>query len=459
MKHCPYCGKELPEEMQFCPYCMKKLIAEQPVAGMPVKKRLLGWPIIVGGIVVLAVVCALVIGLLPNLSQDAPAAGSTTTFAATTTQLRVRLSDRLLSAKEYSEEIKKLHPETASYKLASDTDGDMIYTNTGLPSNYSGAYLTTTAGVYNFVKKSGSSQYVINYTPSLDALTVTVPSGMGTIRDAIADATAMLKNYPGGLTAEELYEKFQTEGERVTEYANPYTEYGDTIHGVKYHILKTSTHVAVRLEFTMSYFYTVTEPTNGTVGGSSSTEAGGTTAVTGGTITEPQNGAVGSGNTTVAKGNTTTMKGNTTTTKENATKTKGKATTTKRSATTKATNSTSAQGGAVDQCAAGHTWQAITETVEHDEVGHYEQAVTGYNTVTTYKCAVCYDTFESLSAYYMHFEEHENSSDPLVGILRERYETSTRKEPVYGQKWVVDKKAYTEQVVVGYRCGVCGTTQ
>ena len=445
MKHCPYCGKELPEEMQFCPYCMKKLIAEQPVAGTAVKKRLPGWPIIVGGVAVLVVVCALVMGLLPNLSQDTPVGGTTTMFAAKTTQLRIKLSDRLLSAKEYSEEIKKLHPEVASYTLASETNGDMIYTNTGSPSAYSGAYLTTADGVYNFVKKSGNSQYVINYTPSLDVLVVTVPSGMGTIQDAIADATAMIKNYPGGLTAEELYEKFQTEGERVTEYANPYTEYGDTIHGVKYHILKTSTHVAVRLEFRMSYTYTVTEPTNDTVSSGNSTEAGGTTVATGDTTTEPQNGAVGNGNTT--------------TTKEDATKTKGKATTTKRNTTTKATNSTFGQGGAIDRCAAGHTWQAITETVEHDEVGHYEQAVTGYHTVTTYKCAVCYHTFESLSAYYTHFEEHANSSDPLVGILRERYETSTRKEPIYGQKWVVDKKAYTEQVVVGYRCGVCGTTQ
>lgn len=438
MKHCPYCGKELPEEMQFCPYCMKKLITEQPVAGTPVKKRLLRWPVIVGGIVVLAVVCALVIGLLSGSSQDAPAGSTTTTPAATTTQLRIKLSDRLLSSKEYGEEIKKLHPEIALYTLASDADGTMIYTDTGSPSNYSGIYMTTTSGTCMFSKKSGNSQYLINYSPSLDQLIVKASFDMGTIQDAIADATAMIKNYPGGLTAEELYDRFQTEGKRVTEYANPYTQYRDTIHGVNYHILNTSTYVLVQLEFTMSYSYTVTEPTDSTVGSGNSAEPGGTTALAGGTTTTTK------GKTAATTGNTTTKKGDTTTTK-------GK--------TTKATKGTSAQGGAVDPCVGGHNWQAVTETVEHDEVGHYEQAVTGYNTVTIYKCAVCYDTFESLSAYYTHFEEHENSSDALVGIFRDRYETSTKKVPVYGQKWVVDKKAYTEQVVVGHKCSVCGTEQ
>lgn len=260
MKHCPYCGKELPEEMQFCPYCMKKLINEQPVTGLPVKKRSLGWTVIVGGIAVLVAVCALVIDLLPSLPQDVPAGGTTTT----TSELR-----------------------------ASATVDD---------------------------------------------------------------------------------------------------------------------------------------------------------------VTEVVNGTVGSGGTTTTKGDTTTKKGNTTTTKKGGTTTtKGK--------TTKTTKGTSAQGGAVDPCVGGHNWQAITETVEHDEIGHYEQVITGYNTVTIYKCAVCYGTFESLSAYYTHFEEHENSSDALVGIFRDRYETSTKRVPVYGQTWVVDEEAYTEQVVVGHKCSVCGATQ
>lgn len=275
MKHCPYCGKELPEEMQFCPYCMKKLIAEQPVAGMPAKKRMLGWSVIVGGVAVLVAVCVLVIELLPNLSQDVPAGDMTTTTS-------------------------ELHAQ------------------------------------------------------------VTVDDGA--------------------------------------------------------------------------------EAVNGTAG-----SGGSTTASTGDTTTTVTEKATTT-NGKAQKSTITTVKGKTSTTK---------ATT----GTTKATGSTSAQGGAVDPCVGGHNWQAITETVEHDEVGHYEQVVAGYNTVTIYKCAVCYRRFASLDDYYEHFEEHIATSDQLVVVFRDRYETDTEREPIYKQKWVVDKKAYTEQVVVGHKCAVCGATQ
>ena len=39
MKRCPFCGKELPEEMSFCPYCMNKLDSVTEVSPTPVRKK------------------------------------------------------------------------------------------------------------------------------------------------------------------------------------------------------------------------------------------------------------------------------------------------------------------------------------------------------------------------------------------------------------------------------------
>ena len=141
-----------------------------------------------------------------------------------------------------------------------------------------------------------------------------------------------------------------------------------------------------------------------------------------------------------ATATTTTKKGTTTTTK-------------------KGTTTTTRPNGTTALCASGHTWKAVVDTVEYPEVGHYEEVVVRYDNVTVYQCAVCYGYFESLSAYYTHFEEHIAKSDQLVVVFRELYETETQRKPVYGTKWVVDTPARTETVMVGYRCHVCGATK
>ena len=127
------------------------------------------------------------------------------------------------------------------------------------------------------------------------------------------------------------------------------------------------------------------------------------------------------------------------------------------STTTAAPPAGGGDGSVSVPCSGGHTWQAITDTVEHAEVGHYVQTVTGYTDVTVYQCSVCSEWFESLDAYYTHFDGEEMAvSDALVAVFRERYATDTKRKPIYGQKWVVDEPAYTETVTVGYRCRVCG---
>ena len=175
-------------------------------------------------------------------------------------KLKIYLSDRLLSKTAYHEEIKKLHPEAASYKLALEENEDKVYTNTGSASNYSGVCMIHSDG-YMFSKKSGESQYLVNYSSGSKFLLVQVSAGMGTLQEAIADATAILKDYPAGLTAEELYAKFQEEGQtntyQGTVSSTTVTEYKDTIHGVEYSITKYAKgSVVVRLGFSMGYGYT-----------------------------------------------------------------------------------------------------------------------------------------------------------------------------------------------------------
>ena len=195
-------------------------------------------------------------------------------------------------------------------------------------------------------------------------------------------------------------------------------------------------------------------PTGGTTDKSASTT---TAPATGTTATAPATG------TTASEGASSSAKeSNEKTTASTADKSKGKSTTTSgdnvqtpvgSSSVGRSTTTTAAP------CASGHTWEEITQAVEHDEVGHYEEVVTGYNTVTVYQCAVCYDRFDSLERYYTHFDDHLATSDALVAIFRDRYTTSQEQQPIYGNQWVVDEKAYTEWRVIGRKCRVCGKTE
>lgn len=111
-------------------------------------------------------------------------------------------------------------------------------------------------------------------------------------------------------------------------------------------------------------------------------------------------------------------------------------------------------------CANGHTWAAVTGTVHHDEVGHYE-TVEHQRTVTKYKCPVCYEKFASLDLYYAHFDSVHTpgyDGDP-IRALRNQYTTANEIETYTTNEWVVDSVAYDETVVTGYKCSVCGKTK
>lgn len=113
-------------------------------------------------------------------------------------------------------------------------------------------------------------------------------------------------------------------------------------------------------------------------------------------------------------------------------------------------------------CKNGHTWLSITETVHHDEVGHYEDVLTGYESVDKYHCASsdCDDSlwFYSLDELANHYATVHGitvSRDQMISMCYTDHEL----EPIYEKQWVVDSEAYDETVITGYECSVCGKTK
>lgn len=120
-----------------------------------------------------------------------------------------------------------------------------------------------------------------------------------------------------------------------------------------------------------------------------------------------------------------------------------------------------------------HTWEAQYRTVHHDEEGHYEDVCVQkaydepiYEThnfcnycgiditatgVGLGHCSVCGPLYPPDHPLYGQFETQGSSygtKDVQVG--------TTHHEAVYEKKWIVDKKAYDEQVLDGYKCTTCG---
>ena len=127
-----------------------------------------------------------------------------------------------------------------------------------------------------------------------------------------------------------------------------------------------------------------------------------------------------------------------------------------------------------------HNWAERTETVTHEETGHYETVKVGTKTVvdeeawteSVYEmlavCDACGYTSDSTEDINNHLYDHY---DPDLGYVDAGYSVQnvlvdtidhpavTHEEPVYEDKWVVDSEAWSEKKVVGYYCTECGATK
>ena len=119
-----------------------------------------------------------------------------------------------------------------------------------------------------------------------------------------------------------------------------------------------------------------------------------------------------------------------------------------------------------------HTWKEVTTTVYHEEQGHYENVVVKeawtekkpvYETQARDICNSCNADLTGTNIA-QHVKEHMiNGTDK--GGHRTEYKkvqvgTETINHPaVTERKWVIDKPAWTEKVVTGYKCSDCGATK
>ena len=127
-----------------------------------------------------------------------------------------------------------------------------------------------------------------------------------------------------------------------------------------------------------------------------------------------------------------------------------------------------------------HDWVEQTETIHHDETGHFEEVKTGTRTVvaeeaydapvyqTKCVCSACGYEADSVDEISGHLDSHY---DPQLGYIDAGYSVqevvtdvihhpeSSHEEPVFEEKWIVDSEAWDETVVTGYRCSTCGAVK
>lgn len=114
-----------------------------------------------------------------------------------------------------------------------------------------------------------------------------------------------------------------------------------------------------------------------------------------------------------------------------------------------------------------HNWEKITAVVHHDAVTHTEQVLvrdawTENVYGTKFICQGCeqiFNTENELTAhqksYVMQGDYSHTGSGTLSGVV-----VDTVYHPAeYETRTVVDKEAYDETVVTGYKCTICGATK
>lgn len=118
-----------------------------------------------------------------------------------------------------------------------------------------------------------------------------------------------------------------------------------------------------------------------------------------------------------------------------------------------------------------HDWQAVTETVNHPEQGHYETVTIKegwveekpvYEMQARDICNTCNADITGTNIP-SHVREHMLAGNDKGGHRTEWQQVKVGTEkithpPVTEQRWIVDKGAWTETITKGYKCS-CGATK
>ena len=112
-----------------------------------------------------------------------------------------------------------------------------------------------------------------------------------------------------------------------------------------------------------------------------------------------------------------------------------------------------------------HNWEKVTAVVHHDAVTHTEQVLVRdawtEPGVTKFRCGGClqlFDTEKELTAHQKSYifgsGDYSHTGSSTVTISTPTYHPAE-----YETRTVVDKEAYDETVVTGYKCTICGATK
>ena len=118
-----------------------------------------------------------------------------------------------------------------------------------------------------------------------------------------------------------------------------------------------------------------------------------------------------------------------------------------------------------------HNWVEVYKDVYHAEEGHYENVLVKEawtESIPVYEekeVMICNDCGAELTVDNRREHVKNHILNGGKGSWREEWRqiqvgTNTiNHEAVYEKKWVVDKQAWTEKVLSGYKCNECGSTK
>lgn len=114
-----------------------------------------------------------------------------------------------------------------------------------------------------------------------------------------------------------------------------------------------------------------------------------------------------------------------------------------------------------------HNWEKITAVVHHDAVTHTEQVLvrdawTENVYGTKFICQGCeqiFNTENELTAHQQYYMEQDNYTHTGAGTLSGVVVNTIYHPAEYETRTVVDKEAYDETIVTGYKCTICGATK
>ena len=126
MKYCTFCGKQLPDEIQFCPYCMNKFVQETTIQtddtlqNKSKYKKLLMVSALVALLIVGVILILLFVGKAENNQELEDTVNQTTTFQTTT---------EVTTAVEPSSEDETDVQSTDQQEIQNSTAGEVLNKN------------------------------------------------------------------------------------------------------------------------------------------------------------------------------------------------------------------------------------------------------------------------------------------------------------------------------------------